>query len=157
MNRLSNSGFCFSIGLHRNSLVFPSGGMFRRRVLDALESAKKDCSLGAQFYWRTVLPNPAPPPRRAPRRDMPVVFPGFGRDRYGGITAVQTWVLFFRRFDIRIRMLALPKKGSRHFFRIAGEQKRGFVSWLRPAPPPCCARPRPKRPVVCLACGFDTY
>ena len=52
------------------------------------------------------------------------------RFSYSGFTAAQTWVLFFRRFEVRIEMFALPKKGSRHFSRIAGEQKRGFVSWL---------------------------
>ena len=31
---------------------------------------------------RTVLPDPAPPPRRAPRPDPPVVCPGFGFDSY---------------------------------------------------------------------------
>ena len=73
---LDSTGF-----LNRISLVCASGEMFRRLVFDALESAGKDCSLGAQFYWRTVLPDPASPLRRAPRRDPPVVCSGFGFDR----------------------------------------------------------------------------
>ena len=56
--------------------------MFRRRLSDALESAREDCSQGAPFYWRTVLPDPAPPPRHEPRRDPPVVCPGFGLDKF---------------------------------------------------------------------------
>ena len=76
------SGFWIrQVGLHRNSLVCASGGTFGGRFFDALESARKDCSLGAQFYWRTVLLDPAPPPRRAPRRDPPVVCSGFGFDK----------------------------------------------------------------------------
>ena len=56
--------------------------MFRRRVFDALESTKKDCPLGEQFCWLTVLIDLAPPPRRAPRRDSRVVCPGFGLSRW---------------------------------------------------------------------------
>ena len=77
------SGFWIrQVGLHRISLVRASGETFKRRVFDALESAGKDCSLGEQFCWQTVLPDPTPPPRRAPRRDPPVVCPGFGFDKY---------------------------------------------------------------------------
>ena len=76
-----NRSFRSFIGLHRISLVCSSGETFRRRLFDALESAGEDCPLGEQFCWRTVLPDPAPPPRRAPRRDPPVVCPGFGLDR----------------------------------------------------------------------------
>ena len=44
---------------------------------------RKDCPLGGQFCWHAVLPDPAPPPCRAPRRDpIPVVCPGFGLGRY---------------------------------------------------------------------------
>ena len=68
--------------LHRNSFVCASGETFRRRVFDVLGSARKVCSLGEQFCWRTVLPDPAPQLRRAPRRDPPVVCPGFGLDRF---------------------------------------------------------------------------
>ena len=77
-----NGGFCSSLGLHRISLVCASGETVRRCVFDALESARKVCSPGAQFCWRTVVLDPAPPPRRAPRCDLPVVCPGFGFDRF---------------------------------------------------------------------------
>ena len=39
--------------------------MFKRRVFDALEGARKDCPLGEQFCWHSVLPDSAPPPCRA--------------------------------------------------------------------------------------------
>ena len=39
------------------------------------------CLLGEQFCWHPVLPDPAPPPRHAPRPDPPVVCPGFGLDK----------------------------------------------------------------------------
>ena len=105
---LVNRWFCSSAGLHEYSFVractgicrgIPSmqkrrctslhpvrirasGETFRRRVFDALEGARKDCPLGEQFCWHTVLPDPASPPRRAPRRDPPVVCPGFGLSRF---------------------------------------------------------------------------
>ena len=47
----------------------------------ALEGAREARLLDEQFCWHPVLPNPAPPPRRAPRPDPPVVCPGFGLDR----------------------------------------------------------------------------
>ena len=55
--------------------------MFRGLVFGALEGARKDCSLGEQFCWQTVLADAAPSPCRAPRRGLPVVCPGFGTDR----------------------------------------------------------------------------
>ena len=58
------SGFC----IRQTKTVWlgrPSGERFKRHFLDA-------------FCWQTVLPDPAPPPRRAPRRDPPVVCPCFG-------------------------------------------------------------------------------
>ena len=70
------------MGLHRILFDCASGGTFRRRVPHALENARKDCPLSAQFCWRTVLPDPAPPLRCAPRCDLPVVCPGFGLDRF---------------------------------------------------------------------------
>ena len=73
-----NRGFCFPIGLHRISLVRASGETFKRRVFDALEGTRKDGPLGEQFCWHTVLSDPVPPPRRAFRRDTPVVCPVFG-------------------------------------------------------------------------------
>ena len=77
-----NRGFCSRIGLHRISLVRASGETFRRRVFDALEGTRDACLLGEQFCRRPVLPDPAPPPRRAPRPDPPVVCPGFGFDKF---------------------------------------------------------------------------
>ena len=79
---LVNRSLCSPINLHRISLVRASGATFRRRVFDALEKSRKDCPLGAQFYWKKVPLDPAPPPRRAPRRDPPVVCPGFGFDKF---------------------------------------------------------------------------
>ena len=76
-----NRGLCSSIGLHRISLVRASGESFRRRVFDALEGTREARFLGEQFCWHPVLPDPALPPRRAPRPDPPVVCPGFGIDR----------------------------------------------------------------------------
>ena len=101
---LVNGWFCSSAGLHRNSFVractricrgIPSmqkrrctslhpvrirasKETFKRRVFDALESTRKDCPLSEQFCWHTVLPDPASPPRCAPRRDLHGVCPGFG-------------------------------------------------------------------------------
>ena len=76
-----------SIGLHRISLVRASGETFRRRVFDALGGTRDACLLGELFCRRPVLPDPAPPPRRAPRPDPPVVCPGFGLDRFFRVQA----------------------------------------------------------------------
>ena len=95
MHRLEpvvNRRFCSPIGLHRISLVRASGETFRRRFFDALEGARKDCPLGEQFCWHPVLPDPAPPPRRAPRREPPVVCLGFGLDRSN-----TSWLLLIYR------------------------------------------------------------
>ena len=54
------------------SLVRASGET-RRRVFDALKGAREACFLGEQFCWHPVLPDPAPPLRRALRLDAPVV------------------------------------------------------------------------------------
>ena len=51
-----------------------------RRVFDALEGTGEACFQGEQFCWHPVLPDPAPPPRRALRPDAPVVCPDFGFD-----------------------------------------------------------------------------
>ena len=64
------------------SLVRASGEAFRTRVFDALEGGRDDCLLGELFCRHLVLRGPAPPPRRAPRPDLPVVCPGFGLDRF---------------------------------------------------------------------------
>ena len=83
INRLSTTVqpfvvFLSSIGLNMISLVRASGGMFRRRFLEALGGTKDARFLGELFCRRPDLPGPAPPPRRAPRSDPPVVCPGFG-------------------------------------------------------------------------------
>ena len=69
-----------STGLHRISLVRASGET-RRRVFDALVGAREACFLGEQFCWHPVLPDPAPPPRRALRSDAPLICLDFGFDR----------------------------------------------------------------------------
>ena len=48
-----------------------------RRVFDALEGAREASFLGEQFCGHPVLPDPAPPARRAPRLDPSVVCPGY--------------------------------------------------------------------------------
>ena len=82
INRSSTDYFVPAFGLHRISPVRASGDTFRRREFDALEGTRDPCLLGEQFCWHPVLPDPAPPPRRAPRPDPPVVCPGFGLDRW---------------------------------------------------------------------------
>ena len=77
-----NRGFCSFIGLHRIYLIRASGESFKRRVFDALERTREARTLGEQFRWHPVLPDPAPPPHRAPRPDPPVVCQGFGLDRF---------------------------------------------------------------------------
>ena len=42
-----------------------------------MEGTRDPCLLREQFCWHPVLPDPAPPPRRAPRPDPPVACPGF--------------------------------------------------------------------------------
>ena len=62
------------------SLVRASGETFRLRVFDALEGARDAFLLAGMFSRRSVLPDHARPPRRAPRPDPPVEFPHFGLD-----------------------------------------------------------------------------
>ena len=81
INRLSTADFVPAFGLHRILFVRASGETFRRRVFDALGGTRDACLLGALFCRRPVLPGPAPPLRRAPRPDPPVVCPGFGFDK----------------------------------------------------------------------------
>ena len=69
--------------------VRSSGENFRRRVFDASEGTGDACLLGEMFCRRPVLPCPAPPPRRAPRLDPPVVCPGFGLGRYTAVLRPQ--------------------------------------------------------------------
>ena len=80
MNRLSTADFVPAFGLHKISLVCASGKTLRGRVFDALEGTRDPCPLGEKFCWHPVLSDAAPPPRRAPRPDLPVVCPGFGLD-----------------------------------------------------------------------------
>ena len=91
-----NRGFCYPIGLHRISLVRAAGDT-RRRVFDALEGARDACFLGKQFCWHPVLPDPAPPPRRALRPDAPVVCPGFGFDKLWTLTTLRSIVIERKR------------------------------------------------------------
>ena len=58
-----------STGLNWISLFRASGESFRRLVLDALEGARDACFLGEQFCWHLIVPDPAWPPRWAPRLD----------------------------------------------------------------------------------------
>ena len=71
--------------------------MFKRRVFDALEGTREACSLGGQFCWHPVLPDPAPPLRHAPRPDPPVVCPGFGLDRWTTRT-LNKYLVCFHQF-----------------------------------------------------------
>ena len=72
INRLSTGDFVHAFGLHRISLVRAFGETFRRRFFDALEGTKDLRCLGEHFCWHPILPDPARPPRRAPRPDPPV-------------------------------------------------------------------------------------
>ena len=67
--------------LHRISFFRAYGETFRRCVRDALEGTRDACLLGGLFCRRPVLTDPAPPPRRALRPDLPVVCSGFRIDR----------------------------------------------------------------------------
>ena len=89
--------------LHRISLVRASGRTFRRFVFDALGGTRASCLLGEQFCWHPVLPDPAPPPRCAPRPDPPVVCPGFGFDK------LASWKRIFDLRDDRPSFRKLPK------------------------------------------------
>ena len=74
-------------------VLFPHSVYIGFRLFVLLERRSSDVSsmpwrvrgtlvlLGEQFCWHPVLPDPAPPPRRAPRPDPPVVCPGFGLDK----------------------------------------------------------------------------
>ena len=76
-----NRSLCSSIGLNGISLVRSSGESFRKCFFDALDGTRDICLLGEMFCRRPVLLCPAPPPRRAPRLEPPVVCPGFGFDK----------------------------------------------------------------------------
>ena len=81
MNRLSTAGFVHPsvyMGIRLFVILGKRSSELSSRLL---ESARKDCSLDEQFCWHPILPDPAGPLRLAPRRDPPVVCPGFGLDR----------------------------------------------------------------------------
>ena len=50
-------------------------------MFHALGVTRVACFLGELFCRRPILPDPAPPHRRAPRPGPPVVCPGFGLDQ----------------------------------------------------------------------------
>ena len=115
-------------GLHRISLVRASGETFKHRFFDALGGTRDACLLGVLFCRRPVLPGPAPPPRRAPRPDPPVVCPGFGFDRLD--------CSCFRRYvqDSFLDSLEGEREGK---LRAGSTQRRPVL--LCPAPPRCPA------------------
>ena len=129
-----NRSLCSSIGLHRISLVRASGESFRRRVFDALEGTRGAYLLGELFCRRPVLPSPAPPPRRAPRPDPPVVCPGFGLDK---------------SVYIRFTLLVLPRGRSGQLSSMPWGARGSVVSWAnRPfGVRSCPVRPRPAAPL----------
>ena len=57
------------------------GESLRGFVFDALGGTRDACPLCDLFCRRPVLPDPAPPPRRAPRPDPPVVCSVFELDK----------------------------------------------------------------------------
>ena len=98
------------VDLHRISLVRASGETFWRLVYDAFKDTKEACFRGEQFCWHPVLPEPAPPLRRAPRPDPPVVCSGFGIDRFASRTCL--FGLWFRRcviFQVRRRLRSITR------------------------------------------------
>ena len=54
---------------------------FLRHFFDALAGKRRDCPIGGQFCWRTVLPDPSRPFCRGPRPNPLEVFPGSGLGR----------------------------------------------------------------------------
>ena len=80
VKRLSTADFVLAFGKKGISLVRASGEKFKRHVFDALAGARDACLLGELFCQRPVLPDPARPPRCAPRHDPLVVCPGFELD-----------------------------------------------------------------------------
>ena len=87
LNRLSTTGQQFISFLHlfcanKVSFVRASGKTLKRLFFDPLESTRDLFFLGEKFCWHPILPNPARPPRRAPRPDLPVVCPGFNFGRF---------------------------------------------------------------------------
>ena len=109
-----------------------------------LEGTREACFLGEQFCWRSVLPDPAPPLRRAHRPDAPVVFSVFGFDRF------TLGFLFVCASEDRSRLCVLDTlEGNRQGCPLAGSSRRHSVL-PSPAPlaaPPCAAPTRPARSV----------
>ena len=85
-----------------------------------LEGTSEACLLGGQFCWHPVLPDPAPPPRRAPRPDSPVVCPGFGLDRW----FFQKLEAVFRRWKGVIRLSDSEERWNSFQFTIFGTRKK---------------------------------
>ena len=61
--------------------MVPNDNKSKLSVLDALGGTRDACLLVALFFPRPVLLGPTLPPSRAPRPELPVVFPGFGFDK----------------------------------------------------------------------------
>ena len=81
VNRLSNAGFVFSSVNTEIRLFVRLEGRLGDVFSVVWRVRRKKCFLGAQFYWRTVLPDPTLPTSCVPRRDAPVVRPGFALDK----------------------------------------------------------------------------
>ena len=96
-------------------------------------------SLGDQFCWHPVLPDPTPQPRRAPRPEPPVVCPCFGLDKY------ELDCSCFRR-DVQDSVF-YSQGGKREGCLLAGSTRRRPVL-PSPAPPrrPAVRRPDPTGP-----------
>ena len=104
---------------------------FRTVVCDAcLGNTRYGCLLGESICRRSVLPGPAPPPRRAPpRHDSLVVYPDFRLDRY----------MLFRVF---VHLKSRSDSVSTMFLRF-WKKERSVVFWaIRPVSVPfawsCC-------------------
>ena len=79
-----NHWLCSYIGLNGGFLnsCFPKKRC-KIALFDALEGKRDCCFLGEPFNRRPVLPGtPAPARRATPRPDPPVVYPGFGFDKW---------------------------------------------------------------------------
>ena len=117
INRLSTADFVPAFGLHRILLVRASGETFKRFVFDALGGTRDACLLGELFCRGPVLTDPAPPPRRAPRPDPPVVCLGFGFDRFCKSNAP----FVISSVCIEFRMFVLLGERSGHLFSMRWE------------------------------------
>ena len=141
INRLSTVDFVPAFGLHKISRVRASGKTFKRRVFDASEGTRDPCLLGEQFCWHPVLPDLAPPPRRALRPDPPVVCPGFGLDGLHMNSLV-------RASEASFMTIVFNAWGEKRVACSLGDRNVGVPSGpARPSPPTalCAAPPRPAR------------